>query len=205
MNTKVIVPLAAVAGILIILLIAYASFFSTANELENAARAQYQSNQNSYDKMWKTISETAQVPAQYKEDFKDLLISETTAKFGEGGSKAAFQWFQEREIHFDASLYAKIQTVIEAGRRDFARGQDELLDKQRRYHDHLGSFTGRMFASFSGHPKPVMGKLAPTEDIDGDGLLTVLDYPIVTSAQTEAAFSTGQAEAIDVFGKKEKQ
>ena len=205
MNSRVLLPLGGVLILIIALIWIYASFYSTANQLENAARAQYQSNQNAYDKMWKTISETAQVPAQYKQDFQDLLVAENAAKFGKDGSQATMQWFQERDLHFDATLYSKIQTVIEAGRADFAKGQDELLDKQRRYHDHLGSFTGRMFASMSGHPMIVQGKYAPAEDLDGDGRLTALDYPIVTSAQTQAAFATGEAEALDVFGNKAKQ
>jgi len=191
------------AGILVIAVIAsYISFYNTAVKLENTTRAQFQSNKNAYDSMWKTIQETAQVPDKYKDDFKELLVAETSAKFGPGGSKAMMQWFQERELRLPVEMYTKVQTAIEANRAEFKRGQDVLLDKQRRYSDHLQSFGGSIWAGFSGHPKPVMGELAPTKDMDGDGTLTVLDYPIVTSAKTEAAFATGEDnEALKVFGK----
>jgi hypothetical protein len=190
-----------------VLLMALALFFSmtswydTANSLENATRAQWMSNQNTYDSFWKTVKEVAQVPDKYKEDFKGLLVAETQAKFGPGGSKATFQWFQDRQINFDAGQYRKIQDVIESGRADFKRSQDELLDKQRKVRDVTSSYFGGMFAKHYNFPRTLAGAAAPPKDLDGDGKLTVLDYPIVTSAQTQAAFQTGEADAVNVFGK----
>ena len=132
---------------------AYTSFYDTAVKLENTTKAQVESNKNVYDTMWKTIQEVAQVPSQYKDDFKDLVVTETEAKFGPGGSKAMMQWFQERELRLPPEMYTKVQTVIEAKRSEFMRGQEMLVDKQRRYRDHLESFTGSFWASYSGHPK----------------------------------------------------
>lgn len=37
------------------------------------------------------------------------------------------------------------------------------------------------------------------KDLDGDGLLTIFDYNIVISAQTSAAFESGEVEALKVF------
>lgn len=180
----------------------YFSFSNTADGLENTTRAQYQSNQNTYDAMWKTIQEVAQVPSQYKDDFKDLLATETSAKFGPNGSQAMMQWFQERELRLPPEMYTKVQTVIEANREKFRHGQDMLLDKQRRYRDHLAKKPGAYWASWTGHPKEVLGKTAPKEDLDGDGLLTVLDWDIVTSAKTKAVFDSGEDNApVNVFGR----
>lgn len=175
-------------------------WYNEANKLENTTKAQWKQNQNSYDAFWKTVKETAQVPDKYKDDLKEVLVSETGAKFGDGGSKAMFQWFQDRNINFDASLYKKIQDVIESGRADFKREQQTLADKQRRYQDHLGSYMGGFWADWHNFPREVHGEVAPPSDADGDGLLTVLDYPIVTSARTKAAFAAGEDEALDVFG-----
>lgn len=203
MNRGLIIGIAAAVLLGLAILFSYISFYNTAVKLENATTAQFQNNKNAYDNFWKSVQEVAQVPEKYKDDFKDLLVSETQAKFGEGGSKAAFQWFKDRDINFDASVYKKIQDVIEAGRADFKRGQQELLDKQRRYKDHVNSFGGSIWASFSGHPKAVAGELAPVKDLDGDGVLTCLDYPIVTSAKTEKVFQEGQDnEPVNVFGDK---
>jgi hypothetical protein len=178
------------------------SWYNDAISLEEATKAQYRDNQNEYDAFWKKVKETAQIPDKYKNDFKDLLVSETQAKFGPNGSQAGFQWFQDRQINFDASVYKKIQDIIESGRDDFKRSQTMLLDKQRAFGVQMRSYWGGMWAKHYDMPHSLSGELAPPKDLDGDGRLTVLDYPIVTSAKTSAAFQSGQDEALNVFDKK---
>jgi hypothetical protein len=179
------------------------SWYNDAVALEEATKAQWRDNQNEYDSFWKKVQEIAQVADKYKDDFKGLLVSETQAKFGPEGSKAVMQWFQERQINLDPQMYRKIQDVIESGRDGFKRSQTELLDKQRKFGFHIRSFWGRMWASWYNMPHTLAGELAPPKDIDGDGKLTVLDYPIVTSAKTKAVFQSGEDNApIDVFGTK---
>lgn len=195
-------------GVIALLLISMigscVSFRNTAVKLESSVKAQYQSNQNSYDAFWKKVTEIAQVPDAYKEAFKDVLVSDTSARYGEDGADATMLWIQERAVNFDASLYKQLATVIESGRNDFRQSQDDLLDKQRVYENHLNSVMGSFWSGFTGFPKVVSGELAPPTDKDGDGLLTVLDYKIVTSAKTKEAFAKGEDEALDVFGKKSK-
>jgi hypothetical protein len=174
-------------------------WYNDAVILEESTQAQYRNNQNEYDAFWKKVKEVAQVPEHYKDDFKEVLVSETEAKFGEGGSNALFQWFTDRKIDFDAAQYQKIQTVIESGRNDFKRAQTELLDKQRKYKTHLKKVKGKVFAGILGMPNTVTGELAPPKDLDGDGTLTVLDYPIVTSKKTLSAFASGEDEPLDIF------
>lgn len=181
------------------------SFQNNAVRLENAVKAQFQDNKNTYDAFWKKVVETAQIPDKYKEDFKDLLVSETKARYGEGGTDATMLWLQERQINFDATMYNRLMTIIEEGRNDFRTGQTRLVDRKRVYEDHLGVFPGSTWAGMTGFPRPVMGELAPTTDLDGDGLYTVLDYKVMTSAKTEKAFQTGEDEALDVFGKKSEK
>jgi hypothetical protein len=202
MSAKGKIILISVVGVTLIgltLFLTAVGWYNEAVSLETSTQAQYRDNQNEYDAFWKKVKEVAQVPSRYKEDFKDLLVSETTAKFGEGGSKATFQWFKDREIKFDSDQYKKIQNVIESGRDDFKRAQTILLDKQRKYNLHLNNFSGKLWAGKWGMPKVVSGELAPRSDLDGDGFLTVLDYPIVTSKRTAKAFAEGEDEALDVF------
>lgn len=189
-------------GLALVLVVGFASvtgWYNSSVSLEEGIKAQYMNNKNEYDAFWKKVKEVAQVPDKYKEDFKEVLVSETEAKFGEGGSNAVMQWFKDRDINFDATQYTRIQDVIESGRNDFKRAQTELLDKQRKYRTHLKTFKGKMVGSLFSFPNPVGGELAPAKDLDGDGFLTVLDYPIVTSQKTEKAFAEGQDEALDVF------
>jgi len=196
----------ALAGfVLLVLFVAMAAmdFYNDAVKLENSTKAQWGQNQNNYDKFWKSISEMAQIPDKYKEDFKDVLVGNMEARYGEGGSKAQWQWIQEHSVDFDASMYKKLMTAIEAGRESFESNQTLLLDKQRRYRDHIESVGGAFWRNFMDFPREVMGEMAPPRDLDGDALLTVLDYPIVTSKKTKAAFAEGEDEALDVFGKKQ--
>lgn len=187
--------------VLVLTLVASAvGWYNDAVSLEESTKAQFRDNKNEYDAFWKKVKEVAQVPEQYKEDFKDILVSETAAKFGDQGSQAMFQWFKDRNINFDASLYTKVQNVIESGRDDFKRSQTLLLDKQRKYSVHVKSVRGKILSGITGMPNAVHGELAPRSDLDGDGVLTVLDYPIVTSKRTEKAFADGADDEINVFG-----
>lgn len=176
------------------------SFYNTAVSLENGVEAQYRDNQGEYDSMWKKVVETARVPSQYKDDFKEVLAADNASRYGAGGSGAAFQWLTEHEVPFDATLYRQVQQVIEAGRNDFQRGQRQLADKQRAYKNHVQGAGGKFWTStlFS-FPRDVRGADAPSTDLDGDGRVTVLDYPIVTSDRTRGAFDTGVDDAIDAF------
>lgn len=192
---------AAFAVIVITIFMSMVGWYDSATKLENSTSAQWRNNQNTYDAFWKTVKETAQVPDKYKEDFKQLLVSETAAKYGPEGSKATMQWFQDRQINFDASMYRKVQDIIESGRADFKRSQTELLDKQRKVQDMTQSYWGGVMAKHYDFPREMKGDFAPPKDSDSDGKLTVLDYPIVTSARTQKAFQTGQDEEVNVFGK----
>jgi hypothetical protein len=176
-------------------------WYSTGISLQESTKAQYKDNQNAYDQFWKGVTETAQVPDKYKEDFKEILTAENAAKFGPEGSQAAFQWFKERDLKPDATLYAKVQTMVEVGRATFARGQTELLDKQRRTATHRSLPSGRFYRMFVDFLEDLNGKYRPEMDLDGDGRYTILDYNIVTSDRTEGAFKTGKDAPLNVFGK----
>lgn len=168
-------------------------------ELEAAVSAQYQANQNKYDEMWKVIQETAQVPDKYKDDFKEVLDTEVPAKYGPNGSKALFQWFEDRDLKLPEGIYARVQDVIEGNRAEFRQNQDIILDQQRAYRAHLGRFGHGFLARIGGFPRPVSGTHAPSRDTDGDGKMTVFDYEIVTSARTAKAFESSRDDKIDVF------
>lgn len=201
MSRVLMVVLGLVAVLLFGLGFSACSWYNDAVSLEESVKAQYSNNKNEYDSFWKKVKETAQVPDKYKEDFKDLLVSETKSKYGPEGSKAMFQWFKDRDVNFDGKLYEKVQDVIESGRNDFKREQTELLDKQRKYEVHLRNASGVFYSHLFSMPSPVGGELAPPKDLDGDGRLTVLDYPIVTSKRTNDAFNNGEDEQVNVFGK----
>lgn len=182
------------------LLMSACGWYNQSVRLENSVTAQYLNNQNSYDAFWKKVKETAQVADHYKNGFKDVLQGAIEGRYADGGGQM-MKFITEANPSLDPSLYRKVQDVIESGRNEFQQGQRDLLDKQRSYKNHLQQTQGAVFTSFLSFPKVKTGREAPSEDTDNDGKLTVLDYKIVTSVQTQEAFSKGEAAELDVFGK----
>ncbi len=142
-------------------------------------RAQYKSNQSNYDNGWKKVKEVAQVPDMYANDMKKVYDGAIQGRYGKNGSKAMFQWIQEKNPDIDSSIYKQIQQVIESMRNDFDQNQKQLLDKKRIYEQTTKEFPAVLFAHFLGFP---------SKDIS--------DMDIVTSSETEDAFKTKKAEEI---------
>ena len=152
---------------------------------EASIKAQYTENQNNYDKLFKTVAETAQVPTMYAKDLQDLYVSTTKTRYGQGGSKAVFQFIKEHNPTLDSSLYKQVQQVIESGRIDFESKQASLIDRKRVYESTVlnTAVTGTV-AKFMGFPKIDLEK-----------------FGIVTSATTDNAFSTKKAEPFTIHAK----
>lgn len=173
-------------GVLVLLAIAGVScvgwLIGTRNEfvqLEQGIKAQYDQNRNNYDNFVKSVVETAQVSGKYAEDLAKVARAAIEGRYGQDGSKAVFQFIKEQNPQVDASIYAKIQQVIEAGRLSFETNQKTLIDKKRVYETKLLQFPDNIVAGVFGYPK-----------------IDLTKYDIVTSDRTERAFETKRDEAI---------
>jgi hypothetical protein len=182
MKTGIAVALGMLAlfgTIIAICIVSYISAHNTGNRLENQVKATYTNNQNILAQYSNKIAEAAQIPAMQKDDLKEVVTEALSARYGEDGSKALFQFIQEQNPQIDSAVYTKLQQMIEAGRKDFERAQTALIDQKRVYETKLGSFWGGMWMRMAGYPKA---------DLD--------EYKIVTNARTDDAFESGQEEAI---------
>jgi hypothetical protein len=146
---------------------------------EAGIRAQYEQDQNNFDNFTKAIREAAQVPDMYADDLLKVARGAIGARYGAEGSKALFQFIKESNPNVDASVYTKIQQLIEAGHSNFEANQKMLLDKKRVYEVTLGEFPGGSIAHFLGFPRMDLTK-----------------YGIVTSDETQKAFETKKAEPL---------
>ena len=144
-----------VVGALVTIMVALSiiGMNNSAVTMEKEIEAQYTQNQNSRSQMVNSIAEVAQVPELYKDDYKEVLTAAVTGTYGEGGSKAVFQWIKERDIDFSPDLYTKIQTMVESLRAQFAHEQELLIDKKRLYETKLEKFPGVFVYRILGFPK----------------------------------------------------
>jgi hypothetical protein len=175
-----------VVGLLVIAAIGVVSvvgIYNTCVGHEASIKAQYTENQNNYDKLFKTVAETAQVPTAYAKDLESLYTSTTKTRYGQGGSKAVFQFIKEHNPTLDSSLYKQVQQVIESGRIDFEAKQASLIDRKRVYESTVlnTAVTGGV-AKVLGFPRIELAK-----------------FDIVTSATTDTAFSTKKAEPFKLM------
>jgi len=177
-NTKYLVG-AGVAIVLIIgaLFLLDISYDNKDQRLRADVEDQQRKIEANFDKMWKTISQTAQVTSKYKDDFKDAFTSMIGARYEKGAGQAML-WIKEQNPNLDASMYKKIQTIIEASRISFEREQRKLSQ--------MGAAHKKMFTT-----KPSMWFLSGEP----------VEIQIISSGKTKKVMQTGEENDINVFGK----
>lgn len=155
--------------------------YNTCVEQETSIEAQYKQNQNNYDNFFKSVIEIAQVSDKYKDGLKEVFTAAISGRYGANGSKATWAWLQEHNPSLDASVYTKIQQVIESGRANFETNQKLLIDKKMVYQLTLRGFPSGLICRVLGFPKVDLSKM-----------------DIVTSGATEQAFETKKADPIKI-------
>jgi len=175
-----------VGGVALVLVIIYLAMWFTYSrqhvQLKNKAEAQQKVCEAHFDKMWKIIQQNAQVTDNYKESFKEIYPKLMEGRYGNARGGALMSWIQESNPNLDASIWKKLMNGIEAERTSFFRDQQYLLDIKRE-HDNLRlQPPSKWFINES-------DKIAVT---------------IITSAKTEAAYSSGKEDDINLFTKSSK-
>lgn len=133
------------------------------------------SSQNTLSNYTLKLKEAAKVPEKYVDSLKDIIKATFEGRYGEDGSQATFQWIQENNIPVDASVYTKLQQIIDSGREEFKLSQDRKLESCAQYEFSRNTFWKGMWLNIAGYPK---------KDID------TLCRIIVDSATSEK-FTTG--------------
>lgn len=159
------------------------SMWMTYNNQEARLRNQAEAQQNvckaHFDKMWKVITEVAEVPDNYKASFKETYVAIVQGRYGNARGGALLSFINESNPQFDSSLWANLQHAVEAERASFLWDQAKLLDIKRE-HDNLRT------------TRPSKWFLDKKQ---------ALDITIITSEKTEDAYKSKQENDIKLFQK----
>lgn len=113
----------------------------------------HKSSQNTLSSYTLKLKEAAKVPEMYVESLRSVIKDTFEGRYGEGGSKATFQWIQENNIPIDPSVYTKLQVIIDAGREEFKLSQDRKLETCAQYEMERNYFWKGMWYNVAGFPK----------------------------------------------------
>lgn len=155
----------------------YVSAHNFGNRMEQSIIAEHTNNKNVLAQYSQKIVEAASVSEIYKNDLVEVTNAAIEGRYGENGSQAVFQWIQENNPQLDATVYTKVQQLIESGRNDFQVAQTRLIEQKRVYQTAQGNFVQGFFLSLAGYPK-----------------INLDDYKVVTTVRTEKTFESGVEE-----------
>jgi hypothetical protein len=157
------------------------SFFNTSTTMITQYEAKTDANKADFDNTWKTISQVAQVPAKYKEDFQGVYQAYMEGRnSGNTGDGEILSFLTEAVPQYDAqALYAKVQVVVESKREAWTMRQKELRDLKREHDVLLRTFPGLVYNVIIGH----------------DELVAI----VITSDRTEKTFETGTDNNVELF------
>lgn len=157
----------------------YVKYHNVGVQYEQKLEATWQENKVVLNTYTTKVQEVAQVPTMYKNDLQDIVEATFQGRYGQDGSKAMFQWIQEKNMNLDPQLYRQIQQVMESGRNDFQTSQKVLVDVKRSYQTQLDMFWSGMWLGFAGYPKVEMDK-----------------YKIVVLKDVDSKFNSGEDSVI---------
>ncbi len=145
-------------------------------KLRSKVEAQQKSCEAYFDKMWKIISQDAEVAEKYKESFKEIYIPLIEGRYSKGDG-TLMKWIQEHNPEFDASLYKKLMNAIEGERNGYFFEQQKLIDINREHLVMLKTFPNSLIV---GSRKPI-------------------DIVIITSQKTQDIYKVGKEDDIKLF------
>jgi hypothetical protein len=130
-----------------------------------------------FDKMWKVISQQAQVKGEYKKDFKDVYNAIMEGRYNDANRGQFMAWIKEHNPQFDSTLYTKLMTSIEANRTEFFMEQKKLRSFKKEHDDIIKKFPSSLIVGSRG----------------------TIDCKFISSAATKAALETGEENDVQLF------
>jgi hypothetical protein len=193
---KTLIILAVILGALLVLLgitglsawSYVGNFYDSANKTRIASYSKEKEAKQVYDKVWKTITQKAQINNKYAEDFKEIFTSINDKRYGD--KNPAMMWITEQNPTLDPNIYRELSQSIEANRNEYLATVKEQISIAQEHNTKVsssGSYFPCMIIKAIGHPNKVCDTL------------NVLQ---VTSNRTEESFKTGIDDNTELFPKK---
>lgn len=174
--------LIAVGLIAIFGVVNFANAKAAGARMERQIEATYRNNQNVLSSYTTRIREMAQIPAMMTEDLTTVMETALSARYGDEGSQAVFQWINENYPgRVDPALYTRIQAAIEAGRIEFRNEQTLLLDQKRVYQTQLDYLWNGFWLRLAGYPR-----------------INLDDYDVIVAGTVQEQFESGEETEIDL-------
>lgn len=174
---------AAIAAVAILGIVCVAMFFSYNNKevsLRKEAEAQEKKIEAVYDKMWKVVSQKAQVSSEYKDSFHEVYRDIIGGRYdNEEGS--LMKWITESNPQFDAGIYKDLMNSIDVLRSEFTTNQARMLDIIREHETLLNTYPSKWFVSDK----------------------SKIEYEVISSVISKEVMQTRSDDDITVFRSKE--
>lgn len=172
----------AVAIILIIGGLSIIGSYISYNNKEVALRNQYEGQvkniESVHDKMWKTISQKAQISDKYAASFDTIYTHIISGRYSQGDG-TLMKWIKESNPNFDAGVYKDLMQSVEVLRQEFATNQKLAIDIAREHNTLCETFPGSWFIRN----------------------LTPINYQVISSTRTKTVMQTHLDDDVNVFEK----
>ena len=155
----------------------YFSYNNSEIRLRAQAEAQRGKIEGVHDKMWKVISQKAQITTEYKDAFAKIYPDIISGRYSGNGDGSLMKWVTEQNPNFDTSLYKDLMQSIEILRTEFQKSQERMLDIIREHNVLLTTVPSKWFIS-------------NTERIE---------YTIISSTRSKTVMDTGLDDDISLF------
>lgn len=169
-------------GIPVIFLIStYASFNNREVDLRTTFEMQIKNRSALYDKMWKVISQKAQITKAYDSSFIRIVNAAMDPR--KDGANIMMKWVTESnptlQVGTVQELYKDLSRTIESERASFFEREETLASIQQQHSKFLRSFPNNLYNVFMGRKE--------------------LEYKPITSDRTDDVMRTGKDNDVNVF------
>jgi hypothetical protein len=179
MKKMEIIIVGAIAALIAVIGISmYFSYNNQEVRLRKEIEAQNKKVEVVYDKMWKVISQKAQISSEYKESFHEIYKDIIAGRYSNGDG-SLMKWITEANPEFDASIYKDLMNSIEVLRTEFQHAQERMIDLIRERETLCETMPSSMFIKNKDK----------------------IEYEVISSTQSKDVMETRMDDDVDLFKK----